>query len=273
MDYLAALYYGVIQGVTEFLPVSSSGHLALLPNLLDIKDPGVFFDLSMHLGTAFSVILYFRKDLLILGSEYLKLFDKNHPRTGQSYFALNLLISTVATFFLVLLIKKYAFLYGRSNQLIAINLIFFGLLMWFFDKRGTSQESNFMEKKIDFKRSIWVGLFQGLAVFPGVSRSGSTLTISRALGLSREESTRFSFLLSLPIIIGGFVFKLPELFSGQVPFKLDLCLLGILVSFIVGLITIHYFLKFIKKMGLGIFSFYRIILGFLILIGQAFFII
>lgn len=266
MDFLSVLYYGVIQGLTEFLPVSSSGHLALLPKFLKISDPGVVFDLAMHVGTAISIICYFHKDILKILKEIPTLLKKDKPRGPQANFTLNLIIATIATFILVLLTKKLAFAYGRTTEMIALNLVIFGLLMWLFDHRGVKQDTSHMMDKVDIKRATWIGIFQAIAIFPGVSRSGSTLTISRAMGLSREESTRFSFLLSLPIIIGGFVFKIPDFFKGNVQFELDVCFYGIFISFIVGLLTIHYFLKFIRKMGLWIFSIYRVILGILIVV-------
>ena len=265
MDYLAAFYYGIIQGLTEFLPVSSSGHLALLPTVLNISDPGVVFDLAMHLGTAFSIFLYFHKDIKSILKESISLLNKNYIKTEKTYFTLNLLIATSTTLVLVLIAKKFAFEHGRQVNIIAINLLLFGILMWIFDSRGKMSETYYMNKKIDYKKATLIGLFQAMAIFPGVSRSGATLTISRALGLSREESTRFSFLLSLPIIIGGLVFKLPEFFSGKVQFDLSICLFGIFVSFVIGLITIHFFLIFIKRMGLWIFSIYRVALAILLL--------
>ena len=125
MDLLSVIYYGVIQGLTEFLPVSSSGHLALLPKLLKISDPGVVFDLAMHLGTALSIICYFRKDLLSIFKEVLGLLDKNNTKNAHTYFTINLILASAMTFVLVLLTKKFAFMYGRTTNMIAFNLIFF----------------------------------------------------------------------------------------------------------------------------------------------------
>jgi undecaprenyl-diphosphatase len=264
MDYLSVLYYGIIQGLTEFLPVSSSGHLALLPQFLNINDPGVVFDLAMHVGTACSIMIYFRKDLVRILTECLFLLKKDYIKTEQSFFTLNLLISTLVTFVFVMMTKKFAFAYGRSPNIIAFNLFFFGLLMLYFDKKGTLNKTKYMFQKVDYLKASLIGLCQAMAIFPGVSRSGATLTISRALGLSRDESTRFSFLLSLPIIIGGFVFKLPELMHGSENFNLSICLSGIFISFVVGLITIHFFLIFIRSMGLWIFSIYRVFLAIIL---------
>jgi len=141
-----------------------------------------------------------------------------------------------------------------------ITLSSFGVFMFIADRFQPDTDKKYMGE-IQWKKSFLIGMFQAFAIFPGVSRSGGTLTISRQLGLGREESTRFSFLLSLPIIFAGFFYKLPEIFKGDVNFDLYGLITGIIVSFIVGLLTIHYFLKFIKKIGLSYFAIYRIFLA------------
>lgn len=264
MDFFSATIYGILQGLTEFLPVSSSGHLALLPHVLSIKDPGVVFDLAMHVGTALSIILYFRKDILLLWSQLLSFIKKD--TTEKNYVAINMVFATVVTVIAVLVLKGFAQSYGRSPIMIATNLAVFGLFMILADIFYKDEEKGLMEAP-QWGRAALIGLFQGLAIFPGVSRSGATLTISRAIGLGREEATRFSFLLSLPIILAGFFYKLPVLLSGKEAFSMGVCCYGILVSFLIGLLTIHFFLKFIKKMGLWLFSLYRLILSCLILLN------
>lgn len=260
MTWLDATFYGVIQGITEFLPVSSSGHLALLPHYLKINDPGVPFDLAMHVGTALAVFVYFFKDIRSIFTSALskdQLLDKGAGRN----WIINMGISTFVTFTLAFLIKDFASDFGRSAGIISLNLVLFGALMWYFDHRGVKEETNLMSEKIDFKRSLLIGLFQGMAVFPGVSRSGGTLTISRWLNLSRLEATRFSFLLSLPVIMAGFVYKLPEVMNSTASFAMSDLIIGLVLSFVVGLATIHYFLKFISSTGLWVFSIYRFILA------------
>ncbi|MCO4795001.1 MAG: undecaprenyl-diphosphate phosphatase, partial [Bacteriovoracaceae bacterium] len=136
MDWITATLYGLIQGLTEFLPVSSSGHLALLPKIMEFKDPGVLFDLSMHVGTALSITVYFHKDLLNILRELFKIVSKRKVEESSS-FVVNLIISTLATLIIVLLIKTPALAFGRSSTLIAVNLISFGIIMFFSDLRGT----------------------------------------------------------------------------------------------------------------------------------------
>jgi len=261
MDYLSAIIYGVIQGVTEFLPVSSSGHLALLPQVLEITDPGVAFDLSMHIGTALAVMIYFKRDLGKLTLEFFNLFNFKKPRNPH---VVNLLFATMISFLIILLIKKYASDFGRSPLMIAINLIVFGLLMWGVDKFCKPNSKQKIDQMIMWKASFFIGFMQALAIFPGVSRSGITITTGRFFMLTREQSSRFSFLLSLPVIWGGFIFKLPEL-TGAPAFDFINCLIGTLVSFFTGILTIHFFISTINKIGFGGFTIYRIILALMIL--------
>lgn len=262
MNQSFAIFYGFIQGLTEFLPVSSSGHLAIVPFFFELKDPGVIFDLMMHLGTALAVILYFRKEVMDLIKQTILLIVKRN--TKETVFVQNFIAATASSFILILLIKKLAFEYGRSPTLIAINLFVFGALMYIADRKKSVGID--LTKSIDFKRSIIIGLTQSFAVFPGVSRSGITLTSSRFLGLGRVEASRFSFLLSLPVIIGSVVFKLPDVIKGEATYAgFDIMLIGIVSSFVFGLITIHFFLKLIANLGLGLFFVYRAILAVVLL--------
>ena len=261
MSEVWAIIYGFIQGVTEFLPVSSSGHLALIPKFFSLPDPGVVFDLVMHLGTAFAVMIYYKSDLRTLLEDFLSIVKTRSLSSGL--FLQNFISATVSSFILILIIKGIALEYGRSGVLIGINLIAFGLLMYLSDRTKESSISLTKDKNL-FKAGI-IGVFQSLAVFPGVSRSGITLTTARFMGISRLESSRFSFLLSLPIIMASIVYKLPEIFNGEAinTSPMAICI-GVLASFVFGIITIHFFVKFISKMGLWIFTVYRIVLGVLI---------
>lgn len=262
MDLYSAFIYGLIQGLTEFLPVSSSGHLALLPRLLSIKDPGLVFDLSMHVGTAFSILFYFRKEVR-MHFQNIKSLIESKFRRKQSYETINMILVTFFTFVFALVFKPFTEQYGRNSLLIAFNLFFFGIIMFIFDY-FSKQNKGIFKNKINYKISLFYGFAQSLAIFPGVSRSGITLTYSRLLGMERQEATTFSFLLALPLIIAGFILKLPSLLSSQNTFSLWVCLFGVLISFIIGLVTIHYFLKFIKNIGLWFFSIYRIVLALII---------
>jgi undecaprenyl-diphosphatase len=254
IDTITAVIYGLIQGLTEFLPISSSGHLALLPKLFGKEDPGIIFDLAMHVGTGLAVLLYFFKDLKKMALSLLK------PNSDKKtfFFSLNMIISTLSSILLIFVIKDLAAEYGRQMSWIVFNLAFFGILMVVVDAKCINVERSLMSLNKQWTRAILIGISQAIAVFPGVSRSGITLTMARAAGLSRLESTRFSFLLSLPIIFGGFIYKLKDVQS-QTAFQLDMLLLGIVISFVIGLLTIHYFLKYVSQFGLKYFGVYRVL--------------
>jgi undecaprenyl-diphosphatase len=264
MSEIWAIVYGVIQGLTEFLPISSSGHLALIPYFSDsIQDPGVFFDLLMHVGTALAVLIYFHKDILKLVKGLFDILKRN--KSQEAFFSSNFILATVSSVVLILILKDKALELGRNPSYIAFNLIFFGFLMWISDLK-TPWEIK-MDGEKEFKKSILIGLSQALAIFPGVSRSGVTLTSARFLGLSRQEATRFSFLMSLPIILASIAYKAPAILKGEAITESYLVMfIGVFVSFLIGFVTIHYFLKAIKKVGLFWFFIYRLALGLFILV-------
>ena len=263
MSELWAVFYGCVQGITEFLPISSSGHLALIPKFFTLEDPGVIFDLVMHLGTAVAVILYFRKDVFKLIQEMITLI-KTRDFKNEGIFFQNFTFATIISVISILIIKDFALTYGRSSTFIAINLIVFGILMYLGD-RTQSSDVDLVTKK-DFKRSFLIGFSQSLAIFPGVSRSGITLTAARFSKLSRVDASKFSFLLSLPIILASIAYKAPKIFSGEaISVDISIVLIGTFVSFLVGILSIHLFLKVIAKMGLWVFTVYRIVLGIIIL--------
>lgn len=260
-----AAFYGLIQGVTEFLPISSSGHLALIPHFFELKDPGVLFDLTMHLGTALAILVYFKRDIIRLFkgvADFAKRSD-----TIERHFAVNFALATAASVALILLLKDAALEYGRSSNFIAFNLIFFGVLLYFSDRNRPKDIS--METSARGRISFLVGLSQALAIFPGVSRSGITITAGRFSGLSRLEASRFSFLLSLPIIFASFAYKSKDIILGNTAAEGNVLhmVIGVVVSFLIGILTIHYFLKFLARVGLGVYTVYRIALGVLILVA------
>lgn len=262
MTYLHACIYGLVQGISEFLPISSSGHLALLPKVMEFKDPGVAFDLAMHVGTAFAIICYFWRELLgLLDALISKLKGEED---GRSYYAINLIVATIATLALVLLVKDVASTYARNPTWIAANLMVFGAFMYVSDKFAPENSPGQFDSSSGLKKAVLIGLSQAVAVFPGVSRSGITIGTARAMKIGRIESARFSFLLSLPIILGGFILKSKELsVAGTV--SLGHCLVGMLVSFVVGILTIHFFMRLISKIGLVYFVAYRFLIAGILL--------
>ncbi len=259
MNFYEAIIYGVIQGLSEFLPISSSGHLALLPHVMKIEDPGVVFDLMMHLGTAGAVITYFRHDLL----RYLKFFTPalaDFKIQGEDrWFLRNFITSTFVSVFFIVLFIPLAKL-ARDPWFIVGNLTIFGGLLWWADSKnrriGAHQESP-MTQSIQWKMAFWIGLSQALAIFPGVSRSGITLSCALMLGMKRKDAGNYSFLLSLPIIIAGILKEMPDLMKTHNQSSLLILVTGILTSFVVGWATIHFFMKLISRIELFYFTLYR----------------
>jgi undecaprenyl-diphosphatase len=266
MTIFDAIVYGFIQGISEFLPVSSSGHLALLPHVMNIQDPGVVFDLMMHLGTALAVIIYFRNDL----KRYILTLRPALVKTSYSHpdfnFSRNFIISTIASVVLILALIPLSKL-ARDPWYIVFNLSFFGAILWWADnynKKNSLLDSP-MEKGINLKLALIIGLAQAMAIFPGVSRSGITLTAALFLGMRRKEAGAYSFLLSLPIILAGILKDIPDLLKAQDGQSFAVLFSGVVSSFIVGWLTIHFFMKLIGKIELKFFSIYRFIIAGIIL--------
>ncbi len=261
MDIFSSFIYGLIQGITEFLPVSSSAHLALLPKFLEIKDPGITFDLMMHVGTALSVIVYFHKDLAqqmkVLFPALLHWQDKRR----EYIFMRNYSISLGATFLLAISLKGVAQEYGRDPVFIAINLALFGVLMYWFDRKRENKLD--LNNSFNIKASLIIGFSQALAVFPGVSRSGITITAARSMGISRDLAFRYSFLLSLPVIFAAAILKVGEA-SLEGSFAIAPLLWGMSFSFVIGLLSIHLLMKLVSKTGLAVFAIYRIVLAIML---------
>lgn len=259
MTWFEAIIYGLIQGLSEFLPVSSSGHLALLPHVMSIPDPGVVFDLMMHLGTAMAVIIYFRKEIYAYARTLTPSLVNLRVGGETRWFTRNFIYSTfVSIFFIALFLipSKYA----RNPWIIIFNLSFFGLLLWWADHRNRKYQGHLespMEKGMQWKTAALIGMAQAFAIFPGVSRSGITLSMALFLGMKRKEAGEFSFLLSLPIILAGIFKEMPDLVKNGNTDSFGVLVAGVLTSFFVGWLTVHFFMKLIGKIELKYFTFYR----------------
>jgi undecaprenyl-diphosphatase len=259
METIQTFLLAIIQGLTEFLPISSSAHLILLSQISGWKDQGLAFDVALHFGTLLAVLYYFKNDLfnMLAGSNF---------QSTDSFFHSQLGIITVATVPAVLL----GWLFSesieqnlRSSMVIAIATIFFGLLLYLADLRKKNTNDTVVNLGIGFL----IGLSQVFALIPGTSRSGITITAGLFLGLSRQEAAKFSFLLAIPVIIAASIFNLYKLtqIEALVFNYLDL-LIGIAVSFVVAFLTIKWFLRMVQKVGMLPFFIYRLILGALILL-------
>ncbi len=259
-----AVVLGLIQGLTEFLPISSSAHLALVPLVSPWQDQGLAFDCMVHWGTLTAIIYYFRTDLALMGSGLsTTIQQRNWKADKDGQMAWMILIATIPVGIIGLAFKDYIEHDLRSVTVIGWASIGFGLLLWLSDKTGKQKRH---DKDWRLNDALIVGLLQALALIPGTSRSGITMTGALLLGYTREAAARFSFLLSIPVIFlaGGLKIKdwieQPNQAAG-----LDTLLLGYIVSVVSAYICIHYFLKFLNQIGMGPFVIYRVILGSVLL--------
>jgi len=252
-----AIIFGLVQGLGEFLPISSSAHLVLLPWLFGWTDPGLTFDIALHIGTLIAVIIYFWKDWLQL---FIKGFTDTKSTDGRMFWYL--VAATIPGAIIGYLLENIAETVFRSPILIAVMLIIMGIILYRADQKSPKKtEMN----DISFKTAMLIGISQAMAIIPGVSRSGVTMTTGLLTGLTREASARFSFLLSTPIIFGAAAIKLPEIMSNPSMITTDF-IVGMIVSFISGLASIGFLLRYIQTKNFLPFSIYRFILGALVII-------
>tara|TARA_B100000575_G_C22981646_1_gene566394 strand:+ start:44 stop:802 length:759 start_codon:yes stop_codon:yes gene_type:complete len=244
------LILSIIQGVTEFLPISSSSHLILISKYMSFNNQSLSIDVSLHIGSFIAVIIYFYKDILNFFQNktlFLKIFISSLPVMAIGFF----LAETG-------MIDKF-----RNLEVIAWTTIIFGILLFLSDK--FKLENNISEN-FTFKAAIFVGLFQVLSLVPGVSRSGIAITASRFLNFKRVDAAKISFLLSIPILGAVSIYGLKNLLLSENVYLTKLNLISIFLSFIVSYITIKFFLSYISKFNLNVFVYYRVFIGCTLLI-------
>ena len=249
---------GIIQGVTEFLPISSSGHLVLFAQLTNWEDQGLFTDIAVHFGTLFAVVIYLRKDIyyFLTNIFQIKLFE------DQIIF--KIILATLPAIILGYFIYDYVSLYFRSIQLIALSSIVFAIILFFADR--VKMESKGWNR-VTYIEALIVGLFQVLAFIPGASRAGVTVTGARLLGYDRVNAARFSMILSIPIILASMTLSLINVLNEEyVAVNLYQSFFASLVAFITALLSIIFLMRFIKKANFNIFIIYRIVLGIILLV-------
>ena len=270
MNIAQAIILGIVQGLTELLPVSSSAHLNLFPWLFNWGELSPSFDVALHIGTLLAILVFFYKDWvkLIIGG-YNQVVKKQKSTNGRIFW--QIVISTVFAGVACLVLDKISekIIEGLAGAfkvevitiemfLIAIALIVMGIVLYIVDKKS---KSNIKYEKINLKQSILISLSQALAAaFPGVSRSGITMTVGRKLGIDRESVAKFSFLLSAPIVAAAALYEMKH-FVFDLPF-----VIGILVSFAVGMFVIKFLLNYLKKGSFKVFAIYRIVLGIIIIV-------
>jgi undecaprenyl-diphosphatase len=261
MDTMHTLMLALLQGLTEFLPISSSAHLILVPRLLGWSDQGLAFDVAVHVGTLVAVVAYFRHDIVRLLLAWLDSCIRRRL-TSDARLAWFVLLGTLPAALAGLLLHDVIETWLRSPLVIALATIGFGLLLWAADRHGRQERS---ETGLQFVDVMWIGLAQAVALIPGTSRSGITMTAGLALGLTRSAAARFSFLLSVPVIILAGGYETLQLLEQAEPVAWDTLSLGTVVAAVSAYLCIHFFLRLIELTGMLPFVIYRLLLGCVLL--------
>jgi len=269
MDLYQVIVLAIIQGITEFLPISSHAHLILAPMLLGWTDPGLTFDIALHAGTLVAVLLFFFRDWLQVIAQGFGLNYGSDPQLKQNRMLLwYLAVGSIPAAIVGYIFKEQAEEW-KNPFVIGAMMIGIGLVMWLAERLGSEKKDL---AAVTFPDSVAIGAAQALAVVPGVSRSGVTIAASLFRGIDRPASARFSFLLSTPVIAGSALFALRKVMKeGGLPADMKVPFaVGIAVSAAVGIVVIAFFLKYLQRHSLRLFIYYRLIFG-IIIIALAFF--
>tara|TARA_B100001175_G_C19448162_1_gene609843 strand:+ start:192 stop:959 length:768 start_codon:yes stop_codon:yes gene_type:complete len=246
-EFIEILILSAIQGISEFLPISSSAHLILVSNLYDLKTGSLLIDISLHLGSLFAIIFYFRKDLFDL---------KNNNKLLKL-----IIIGSIPIIIFGYILHSTELIYLLRNiKVIAWTTLFFGIILFFADQQKFDKN---ISANLNIKSIIFIGLFQILALVPGVSRAGIALTAARFLKFNRVDSSKISFLLSIPALSGASFLGLKDAFNQPIEINY-LIITSIILSFLFSYITVKFFINYINKFSLNIFVIYRIFIAFIL---------
>ncbi len=260
MDFIQAVVLAIVQGLSEFLPISSSGHLILIPHFLGWTDQGLAFDVAVHLGTLLAVLIYFRRQLGTMATGWFdSVFRQQHTR--DSRLAWQILVATIPVGLVGLLCDDFIEANLRNPLFVAGTLAFFGILMYLADRFGRRKGDEF---GLSWPQALMIGCAQALALMPGTSRSGITMTAGRALGLTRSAAARFSFLLAVPGIAAAGAYEGLKLATSTEPVDWQPMLVGVVFAALSGIACIHFLIRFIERIGLLPFTIYRLILAAII---------
>ena len=250
---------GVIQGLTEFLPISSSAHLRILPETFGWGDPGAAFTAVIQIGTELAVLIFFRKDIARIASMWLRSLVKpelrGHLDARMGWF---IIIGSLPIVLLGIALKDVIEQDFRNLAIIGTTLIVGGLVLGVADRFGRTDKEI---KQMTLRDAVLMGGAQALALVPGVSRSGATLSMGRALGYNREAATRYAFLLAIPAVVGAGLFELQEIPGGDNPYGVGPTLVATVVSFVVGYAAIAWLLRYVATRSYTPFVIYRVALG------------
>jgi undecaprenyl-diphosphatase len=263
MSEIQILILALVQGLTEFLPISSSGHLILSPYLFGFADQGLAFDVAVHLGSLIAVVAYFRRDIWEILLGWLASLPPGRKADPSARLGWAIIVGTIPVVVAGLLLKPLIEGDLRAPWVIAATTILFGLLLGWADLRARRTREI---GDLGIRDALLIGLSQVLALIPGTSRSGITMTIGLMLGFSREAAARFSFLLSVPTILASSLLVTLDLVESPAPVDWYALGLGVVLSGIAAYLAIYYFLRFIERIGMMPFVIYRLLLGVLILV-------
>ena len=267
IDLLKAVVLGVIQGLTEFLPISSSAHLRIFPELFGWGDPGAAFTAVIQIGTELAVLIYFRKDIWRIGSAWVRsLFRPEYRGTIDARMGWYIIVGSLPIVVLGVLLKDIIEDDFRNLWIIGTTLIVMGVVLGIADRVGRTDR---VLGKLTMKDAVLMGAAQAMALIPGVSRSGATISMGRFLGFEREAATRFAFLLAIPAVVGAGLFELKEIPNGDNTYGWGPTITATVVSFVVGYAAIAWLLRYVSTRSYTPFVIYRILLGAgtLILLG------
>jgi undecaprenyl-diphosphatase len=263
VETLHILLLALVQGITEFLPISSSAHLILAPRLFQFPDQGLDFDIAVHLGSLLAVLVYFRREIGRIGADLLRSLGQRRLVSADARLGWMLILATLPVVVIGAAFKAVVQGDLRSPLVIALATIVFGLLLWWFDVKGKRRRD---EYDIGVRDALIIGLMQALAIIPGTSRAGITITAGLMLGLSRAAASRFSFLLAIPTISMSSVLAGRDLWQSGAAVQWNDLFLGVTLSALAAYLCIHYFLRLIERVGMLPFVLYRLALGALILV-------
>ena len=259
MTEFQALVLGLVQGLSEFLPISSSAHLALTPWFFGWEPGGLAFDVALHIGTLIAVAWFFRREWVSLARSAVSIVRQRGVRTTEEWRLVFLVVATIPAAIAGLTVQDLAETTFRSPRLIAINLMVMGVLLWWVDRMARK------DRPLDsmrLKDAVIIGFIQCLALLPGVSRSGSTITGGRLLGFDRQSAAIFSFLMSFPVTFAAAVLKAPDAFTPGT--EATTILIGIAAAAVSSWLAIAVLLRFVSRHSFGVFAAYRLVLGVIV---------
>lgn len=263
IDLIQAIVLGIVQGTTEFLPISSSGHLLLSQYFFGMDEDlyGLTFDVALHLGSLLAVVLYFRHDVISLARAFVSSLPRPDFTDTDQRVAHLLLLATVPAVAVGFLFRTF-FESARSPWIVVVGLAVFGAIFILSERLGDKQQ---IAAKMSFRSALVIGLGQAIALIPGVSRSGATITFGLLVGLDRQEATRFSFLMSIPITAGATMVQTPQaLNENMTPWLGFLFFVGFVFSAVIAYLTIKFLLAFFRRYSMRVFAYYSFAISALV---------